>query len=111
MIINPITILLRKGIPFHWSKECQEAFDLLKKKISNPPILAYPRTDRESTVMVDSSGSAVSYIITQEDENHRPCLVDSGGASLSPAQRNWPIIEQEAYGVILALRNNTPSLK
>jgi len=111
LITNPINILLRKGVPFHWSKECQAALDLLKEKISHPPILAYPQTHKECTVMVDSSGSAVSYIVTQQDESNHPCLVDSGGQSLSPAQRNWPIIEQESFALILCLRNNAPLLK
>lgn len=35
--------LVKKGQTFEWNEECQKAFELLKSKLINPPILQYPR--------------------------------------------------------------------
>lgn len=41
-ITDPMDELLRIDIPFYWSKECQESFDILKRKLVESPILRFP---------------------------------------------------------------------
>jgi hypothetical protein len=33
---------MRKGVPFHWDEQCQNALDSLKRYLLNPPVLAAP---------------------------------------------------------------------
>lgn len=42
-IAIPLNRLSRKNSVFHWTSECQLAFDTLKKKLMSPIVLAYPR--------------------------------------------------------------------
>ena len=42
LIAEPLTRLTRRNVDFVCSKTCQEAFDALKERISNPPILCFP---------------------------------------------------------------------
>src|SRR6266496_4705283 len=102
ILAQPINRLLRKDTKFFWSKHCQESFDELKKRLSSPPILAFPQIHKKCTVTVDSSGSAVGYVITQPDEHNRPCIIDSGGCALSQSQAQWATIEQECFAVLCA---------
>jgi hypothetical protein len=37
-----LNALTRKNIQFSWNSKCQQAFENLKKKLINPPILQYP---------------------------------------------------------------------
>jgi hypothetical protein len=39
-ILKPITELLKKGSKYVWSKECDEAFQTLKKLLTTSPVLA-----------------------------------------------------------------------
>jgi hypothetical protein len=39
-ILKPITELLKKGNKYVWSKDCDEAFQRLKKLITTSPVLA-----------------------------------------------------------------------
>ena len=42
MIVKPLNNLLVKENPFHFSEECHQAFDLLKKKIVTAPVIVVP---------------------------------------------------------------------
>ena len=35
--------LTNKGVPFQWSESCQVAFNQLKQKLTEAPVLAYPQ--------------------------------------------------------------------
>jgi hypothetical protein len=41
-ISKPITELLKKGTKYVWSKECDEAFQALKKLLTTSPVLVQP---------------------------------------------------------------------
>ncbi|WVZ93216.1 LOW QUALITY PROTEIN: hypothetical protein U9M48_039214 [Paspalum notatum var. saurae] len=46
-IAKPMTSLLEKGVPFHWTKERQAAFDELKKRLTTAPVLTLPDLNQE----------------------------------------------------------------
>jgi len=41
-IVKPLTELTRKDVPFNWTSECQHAFDNLKEKFMEEPVLQMP---------------------------------------------------------------------
>ncbi|GJT13219.1 DNA-directed DNA polymerase [Tanacetum coccineum] len=58
-IARPMTHLLEKETPFIFSKECIEAFNILKKKLTEAPILVAPDWDLPFEIMCDASDYAV----------------------------------------------------
>nr|GEW79280.1 reverse transcriptase domain-containing protein [Tanacetum cinerariifolium] len=54
-IVRPMTRLLEKDTPFFFSKECVEAFQTFKKKLSEAPILVSPDWDLSFELMCDAS--------------------------------------------------------
>ncbi|GJZ63341.1 reverse transcriptase domain-containing protein [Tanacetum coccineum] len=58
-IARPMTHLLEKETPFVFSKECIEAFNILKKKLTEAPILVAPDWDLPFEIMCDASDYAV----------------------------------------------------
>ncbi|XP_041639560.1 uncharacterized protein LOC121507343 [Cheilinus undulatus] len=56
-IAAPLTNLLSPKRRFHWSDDCQRAFDCVKALISNGPVLAAPACDRPFKLAVDASES------------------------------------------------------
>ncbi|GJV21296.1 reverse transcriptase domain-containing protein [Tanacetum coccineum] len=57
-IARPMTHLLEKETPFIFSTECREAFDTLKKKLTEAPILVAPDWDLPFEIMCDTSDFA-----------------------------------------------------
>ncbi|GJQ92337.1 reverse transcriptase domain-containing protein [Tanacetum coccineum] len=58
-IARPMTHLLEKETPFIFSKECIEAFNILKKKLTKALILVAPDWDLPFEIMCDASDYAV----------------------------------------------------
>ncbi|GJZ15631.1 reverse transcriptase domain-containing protein [Tanacetum coccineum] len=58
-ISRPMTRLLKKDNPFIFSQECTEAFQTLKKKLTEAPILVAPDWDLPFELMCDASDYAI----------------------------------------------------
>ncbi|GJR35367.1 reverse transcriptase domain-containing protein [Tanacetum coccineum] len=58
-IARPMTHLLEKETLFVFSKQCIEAFNILKKKLTEAPILVAPDWDLSFEIMCDASDYAV----------------------------------------------------
>ncbi|KAG8474874.1 hypothetical protein CXB51_031596 [Gossypium anomalum] len=51
----PLTKLIRKGVPFVWTEKQQEAFEKLKKVLTEAPVLIQPESGKDFTVYSDAS--------------------------------------------------------
>ncbi|GJT21364.1 reverse transcriptase domain-containing protein [Tanacetum coccineum] len=60
-ISRPMTHLLEKNTPFIFSNECIQAFEMLKKKLTEAPILIAPDWDLPFELMCDASDFAIVY--------------------------------------------------
>nr|GFB11506.1 hypothetical protein [Tanacetum cinerariifolium] len=68
-IFRPMTKLLEKDAVFDFSKECIEAFELLKEKLTNAPIMVSPDWSQPFELMCDASNFAVGAVLEQRKEN------------------------------------------
>ncbi|WVZ93809.1 hypothetical protein U9M48_039764 [Paspalum notatum var. saurae] len=66
MIAKPMTSLLKKGVPFLWTKERQAAFDELKKRLTTAPVLTLPDLTKSFTVYCDASKEGLGCVLMQE---------------------------------------------
>jgi hypothetical protein len=53
---------------FHWIEEAEKIFNLLKKKITEQPILVLPDFKKAFQVKCDASGFAIGTVLSQEDK-------------------------------------------
>nr|GEY97823.1 reverse transcriptase domain-containing protein [Tanacetum cinerariifolium] len=69
-ISRPKTHLLEKETPFIFSKECIDAFNILKKKLTEASILVAPDWDLPFEIMCDVSDYAVGAVLGQRKTKH-----------------------------------------
>ncbi|GJZ05018.1 reverse transcriptase domain-containing protein [Tanacetum coccineum] len=69
-IARPMTHLLEKESPFIFLKECIEAFETLKMKLTQAPILVTPDWDLPFEIMCDASDFAVGAVLGQRKTKH-----------------------------------------
>ena len=55
----------RKGVPFVWRDEHQEAFEFFKRALCEAPVLQIPDFSKEFVLVTDASDLAVSAILHQ----------------------------------------------
>ena len=88
---------------FIWGDEQQRAFEQLKEAVCSAPCLAMPDPARDFIVHTDASGHATGAVLMQQfDEGLRPIAFLS--KKMKPAERNYPIYEQELLAILNALR-------
>nr|GEX69438.1 reverse transcriptase domain-containing protein [Tanacetum cinerariifolium] len=100
-IARPMTRLLEKDTPFLFSKECVEAFQTLKRKLTEASILIAPDWDLPFELMYDESDFAISAVLGQRQENHfRPihCAIKT----MTEAELNYTTTEKEILAVVYA---------
>nr|GEW15883.1 DNA-directed DNA polymerase [Tanacetum cinerariifolium] len=72
-IARPMTHLLEKETPFMFSKDCIDAFETLKKKLTEAPILVVPDWNLPFELMCDASDAAIAlkYLLSKQDDKPR----------------------------------------
>ena len=64
--LEPIRALTRQHTDGNWSKDCEDAFKTVKKKITTAPMLAYFNAEKELVLQVDTSQDGLGIALMQE---------------------------------------------
>ena len=56
----------KKSIPWQWGESQQAAFDMLKLKLSTPPVLAYADFSKPFVIHTDTSREGLGAVLYQE---------------------------------------------
>lgn len=103
-ITEPLTRLLRKNIPFVWSDRCEEAFQLLKTKLTTAPVLAYPDFSKDFILNCDASKYAIGAVISQMHDGKERAIAYASRL-LTPAERNYPVGDLEMLAIVYGCEN------
>ena len=91
-LLKPIYDLTRKGRPFIWGEEQQEAFEGTKRRLVKAPVLHMPNCEGRyhlySNTITFAAGSALYQI-----QNGKPKLIAYAGKRLPEAVRSYLITE------------------
>lgn len=99
LLAKPLTKLLRKDIKFNFDQECKKSFEILKRKITEAPILKYPDDEKRFSITTDASNEALGVVLTQEhDGKDMPIAYYS--YTLNSAEKNYSTIEKECLAII-----------
>ncbi|GJZ01866.1 reverse transcriptase domain-containing protein [Tanacetum coccineum] len=100
-IARPLTKLLKKDTPFEFNDERQNAFKILKEKLTCALVIVSPNRSLPFELMCDASDFAVGAILGQkEGRNFHPIYFAS--KTLNAAQQNYTITEKELMAVVFA---------
>nr|GEU42944.1 reverse transcriptase domain-containing protein [Tanacetum cinerariifolium] len=96
-----MTHLLEKNTPFIFSKDCIKAFQILKKKLTDAPILIAPNWDLPFELMCDVSDFAIGAVLGKRHEKHfRP--IHYASKTITDAESNYTTTEKEMLAVVIA---------
>ncbi|GJV76204.1 reverse transcriptase domain-containing protein [Tanacetum coccineum] len=102
-ISRPMTHLLEKNTPFIFSNECIQAFNTLKKKLTEAPILISPDWDLPFELMCDASDFAIGAVLGQRHEKHfKP--IHYASKTMNEAESHYTTTEKEMLAVVYAFK-------
>ncbi|GJV87687.1 reverse transcriptase domain-containing protein [Tanacetum coccineum] len=105
-IARPMTHLLEKETPFYFSKECIEAFNTLKKNLTEAPILIAPDWNEPFELMCDASDFALGAVLGQRHEKHfRP--IHYASKTMNEAESRYTTTEKEMLAVYLFAKKDS----
>ena len=105
-------VLTKKSTePFVWTEEADQAFKMLKEKLTTAPVLAFPNMNSSEPliVTVDTSSSGIGYVLSQKQTSEmndklieRPIVY--GSTHLRGNQKKMGSSDLELTGVCWALK-------
>jgi hypothetical protein len=98
-ISKAITKLLKKGNKYVWSKDCDEAFQTLKKLLTTSPVLAQPNIAKPSGIYCDVSGTVLGCVLLQEGR-----LISYSSRQLRHHEEHYHADDLELAATVMALR-------
>nr|GEV88010.1 reverse transcriptase domain-containing protein [Tanacetum cinerariifolium] len=108
-IARPMTHLLEKETPFVFSKECIDAFNTLKKKLTEASILFVYDWNMPFELMCDASDYAIGAVLGQCKSKHfQPIHYTS--KTMTKAKIHYNMTEKEMLAVVYAFEKFWPYL-
>nr|GFC04885.1 reverse transcriptase domain-containing protein [Tanacetum cinerariifolium] len=108
-ITRPMTHLLEKETPFVFFKECIDAFNTLKKKLTEAPILVVPDWNLPFELMCDPSANAIGAGLGQRKSKHfQP--IHYASKMMTEAQIHYTKTKKEMLTVVYAFEKFRPYL-
>ena len=101
-IARPLTNLTRKNVKFNWNDDAQQAFDILKKKLSEAPILGYPDVTKPYSLYKDASEYSIGGILTQDTPEGEK-VIEYVSHQLTPNRLHYPVIQKECFATVYCL--------
>ena len=101
-IAGPLHALTRKDAVFHWSAECQVAFDKLKTLLTTSPITAFPDFSQAFRLYTDASTAGLGAILAQVlDGKER--IICFASRALNQAEKSYPATKLECLAIVWAV--------
>ncbi|KAL0560351.1 hypothetical protein IC582_000752 [Cucumis melo] len=98
-IATPLTQLTRKGVPFVWSKACEDSFQTIKQKLVTAPVLTVPDGSGSFVIYSDASKKGLGCVLMQQGK-----VVAYASRQLKSHEQNYPTHDLELAAVVFALK-------
>ena len=99
-IAAPLNNLLREDVTWDWSTECQSAFDTIKERLTQAPILRRPDYSRDFELHTDWSGVGLGAVLVQKDDEGREYVIAYASRSNNRTERNYSSYAGECLAAV-----------
>ena len=80
----------KKETPFEWTEKQQEAFNTLRDRLKNPPVLAYADYRLPFKLHTEASTTGLGAVLYQHQDEQDRVVVAYASRSLKTSERNYP---------------------
>ena len=101
-LVAPMFKLLTKDSKFQWIESCQNAFEILKAKLSLAPILRGPDWSLPFHISTDASDTSIGGVLGQK-ERQAPYAIYFIIKNMTPTELNYTITEKDFFAVVYSI--------
>ncbi len=109
--LEPIVDLTRKGVQWTSQDKQQEAFEDLKLRLTEAPVLVRPDYSKPFTIQVDASNVGLGATLTQPNADNCYQAIAFASRRLNHAERQCATIVKECLAIIWAIEHFRPYLE
>ena len=106
-IARPLCILLEKDTRFNFDDSCKAAFEEIKIRLVQAPIMAAPEWDQGFEIMCDASDFAMGAVLGQRKEKIFR-VIYYASRTFNEAQENYATTEKEMLAIVFACEKFRP---
>jgi hypothetical protein len=99
-IAAPLNNVLRKDVAWNWSEECQKAFDTIKERLTQAPILRRPDYSHPFELHTDWNGIGLGGVLGQRDDEGREYVIVYASGSNNRTKRNYSSYARECLAAV-----------
>eukprot|EP01018_Ginkgo_biloba_P018952 Gb_14582 [translate_table: standard] len=99
-IATPLHALTKGDMKFGWTNTQEQAFNTLKKKTFEPPMLGLPNLQKPFEIEADASGYAMGVVLIQEGRS-----IAYYSETFSGVVLNYPTYDRELYAMHQAVKH------
>ena len=108
-IAGPLHALTKKDAVFHWSADCEDAFDRLKTLLTTSPITAFPDFGQPFRLYTDASTTGLAAILAQVHEG-KERIICCASRSLNQGEKAYLATKLECLAIVWAVAKFRPYL-
>ena len=108
--VRPLHRLTEKTAKFTWTAECQAAFDELRYRLCDTPVLSFPDYTKSFILDTDASDTGLGAVISQLDESGHEHVIAYGSRLLSKTERKYCVTRRELLAVVTFVKHFRPYL-
>lgn len=109
-LIKQLRQLEERNYHLNWTQECTTAFETLKNKLTNAPIMSTPNFNEPFILELDACEYGLGAVLAQE-YNKKKYVIAYASRTLSSSERNYGATEREALAIVWATQHFRPYLE
>ena len=103
IVAAPLNALLRKDVTWAWGEPEEMAFQELKRRLTEAPVLAHYSPEKPTELRTDACSYGIAGELIQYDENGLPHAVHYISRTLSSAETRYPITHLECLAIVYSV--------
>ncbi|KFM69055.1 Retrovirus-related Pol polyprotein from transposon 17.6, partial [Stegodyphus mimosarum] len=107
VISAPLTDLLKGKCcksTINWTDDCQNAFDELKKRLTQNPVLYSPNFSQPFIVQCDASNIGIGVVLSRLNTKDEEYPIIFLSKKFSPTEQKYSTIERECAAIVFAVQ-------
>ena len=101
-VTSAFSHLLKKGVSFSWSAECQEAFERIQAIMTKLPTVCAPAAGKPLRLYLASNSQAIGALVAQEDDNGTEQPVYYVSRGLKDTETRYSVAERACLALVYA---------